>query len=1032
MGRDCLVTMALSYEWESRSDRSLPPFVDEQLADYLHKQREKSSEHDKRAYFKSKVLVDWFDIDPAEIEIEKKNIDLWVNHNIVETKTDLSSERVVEGAKEQVMRYHDECVERGETVSRALITDCNIVYVYSFDEVGDVQLVKQDYFVLSELSGEEAYHRLYEAIFPRELNLSLTAKNVFNQFRVENHTDTIEQIYNDIDTDSINYLLKNKFIGESYGHALDNKDMKWDYSVQIYLYTLAVTISARKMGVDTSRSDELFDEAVFERAGVTGFIDSDSIFCVLDSETWDDVISVIDEQLELFDLDGNYVELFGLMYESSVLTGPEYKLGKYQTDEQAAQKMVDTVVDKWSVDNVFLEPAVGTGTELIEMVDKMVDHGFSSENICRRLIAFDVNPISVVIARCNFVLKMREAFGDDVEITVPIYMADSLAPQADFEPRVNQKLIGDTGKAVRVELGSIVPMDDVYDKDMFVDTKADVAHIEKQIDVMIAIAQGKYNTITEAKQQMKSLPQYDESQLLLEENVEFVRMLKRINTEYDIAPFRYVLKNVYRPEYYYESVDVVFGSPPLYTIKHVTLSERQNELEKLYKLYDMNSGNENKGQYDMGTFFTARCAEYCSGTPRIAFMGNSTVLNGSQYDSVRRMTWNGPALDSMIRIPGVTPFRNVNYLLFFEGWEMDDEVPCEWVTDYDTPTDNVTYYVNTLSGYSALTHRKNITTNKKQSPYHSLFRQGAIIQPRPYVCMEIVDSPRNTDEVVEVRTRPEHRNTESKYSGVSDPVLVPRSVLHECLPNQNISQGEVGETRPVMLPVVYDKDNDEYNVVFTASVNKNSYTLNLVMDAREKLFSKPDKTCDKQQRAIENYVSLWNEFENEWETVKEDKITITREDPLSNSVVGNILYRGKLTAQKQEYKYVVLMKKSSKRPVAAYTDKKMVVSEGFYRYYTENKIEAEYLCAILNSEYVKTLLGRFGLLSKPDTAKIPLDLPIPKFSWNHEQARRLMIETTKSTDEQDEDVIEECVQGLLTNTTITLNDTDRTNQRLTL
>jgi len=64
-----------------------PADFGEQIKGYLATIRLKKSEHDKRAYMKSKLMEDIFKIKPEFIDYEKDRIDLYYAGVLIETKT---------------------------------------------------------------------------------------------------------------------------------------------------------------------------------------------------------------------------------------------------------------------------------------------------------------------------------------------------------------------------------------------------------------------------------------------------------------------------------------------------------------------------------------------------------------------------------------------------------------------------------------------------------------------------------------------------------------------------------------------------------------------------------------------------------------------------------------------------------------------------------------------------------------------------------------------------------------------------------
>ena len=116
-------------------------------------------------------------------------------------------------------------------------------------------------------------------------------------------------------------------------------------------------------------------------------------------------------------------------------------MGEYFSPDWIVEHALDMAGYSGNIEETLIDPCAGTGTFLTQAIKRIIKNKHSAltkediRKITNNIVGFDINPISVVAAKANYILitfsayfdNCDERFGDPVNI--PIFIADSiLAP----------------------------------------------------------------------------------------------------------------------------------------------------------------------------------------------------------------------------------------------------------------------------------------------------------------------------------------------------------------------------------------------------------------------------------------------------------------------------------------------------------------------------------------------------------------------------------------------------------------------------
>lgn len=307
---------------------------------------------------------------------------------------------------------------------------------------------------------------------------------------------------------------------------------------------------------------------------------------------WDDQISEMIREV-IVSLDELEVttsiikpELIGDMvkhtYHSLMPQGLRHLLGEYFTPDWLADYAIQISGYTGKLDETLLDPSCGSGTFLTSAIKKKIIENKSTtraeliKNILNSIIGFDLNPISVIASKTNYLLSLGDISNLDFDIKIPVYQCDSiLTPAVHATQRKNEPTFTiDTvcGQFIVPALDSREKIEDILDtiklgvKNNFSDKQL----IEK---IKINHKDIDYNVVIGLFEKIKTLTKLNKNGLWIP-----------------------ILKNSFAPVYSENQFNYVIGNPPWVSWRNMSKSYRELTLP-IWWSYDI----FNKSAYDRGT-----------------------------------------------------------------------------------------------------------------------------------------------------------------------------------------------------------------------------------------------------------------------------------------------------------------------------------------------------------------------------------------------------------------------------------------------
>ena len=161
-------------------------------------------------------------------------------------------------------------------------------------------------------------------------------------------------------------------------------------------------------------------------------------------------VKMISETLEVvnkFDLSTfvlrpeNVQDILQEVYMGLIPQEMRHLMGEYFSPDWIVEHALDMVGYTGDISKTLIDPTAGSGTFLTQAIKRIINQkgGVLNKtdiiNITQNIVGFDINPISVVSAKANYILIMFSAFFDNCNeefgdpIGIPVFIADSiLAP----------------------------------------------------------------------------------------------------------------------------------------------------------------------------------------------------------------------------------------------------------------------------------------------------------------------------------------------------------------------------------------------------------------------------------------------------------------------------------------------------------------------------------------------------------------------------------------------------------------------------
>ena len=254
-------------------------------------------------------------------------------------------------------------------------------------------------------------------------------------------------------------------------------------------------------------------------------------------------------------------------------------LGEYFTPDWLAEFTIEAAGFTGKMGETFLDPGCGSGTFLTAAIRRKLLANTNAgrkeliQDILKSVVGFDLNPISVIASKTNYLLSLGDISDLDLTVKIPVYQCDSI-----LTPTVHAK---------QKENTSIFTINTICGK-FSVPALETREEIEDILDVIGKAIKNNY-TNADVLRKVKILHKNINEESVLD----LFARIKKLTIDEENGLWIPILKNSFAPVYSEGQFDFVIGNPPWVSWKSMSKSYRNLTLP-IWLSYDI----FNKSAYD--------------------------------------------------------------------------------------------------------------------------------------------------------------------------------------------------------------------------------------------------------------------------------------------------------------------------------------------------------------------------------------------------------------------------------------------------
>jgi len=298
-------------------------------------------------------------------------------------------------------------------------------------------------------------------------------------------------------------------------------------------------------------------------------------------------------------------------------------LGEYYTPGWLVEFVLDKAGYIGQPDLTLLDPACGSGSFVTHAIKRFISANKDSlpidkiiEKITTQIVGYDINPITVITAKANYILSLGDITAIDKTINIPIYMCDSV-----LVPTVYAKQ-SQLSRSIKVNtiVGEFeIPVfDNRTDGDIFM--KEVSSHVESY-------------TFDEFKDYLTNNAVLSLNNVNLFVAKNFFEKICELHLSSQDSFWGIILKNAFAPLFACGGFDVVVGNPPWIAWKAMSDTYRKQTLDiwLSYGIFEKSAYEKITTHDDFAMAVTyVSIDHYCKENGELVFVLPQTFLKASK------------------------------------------------------------------------------------------------------------------------------------------------------------------------------------------------------------------------------------------------------------------------------------------------------------------------------------------------------------------------------------------------------------------
>lgn len=737
-----------------------------------------------------------------------------------------------------------------------------------------------------------------------------------------------------------------------------------------YLVNTAEIIAHALVGFDLASISpaSLLSGGKFEESGISGVVEADFFDWIVHVPGGEPFVRSLARRVGRFRWQEIGGDVLKVLYESVITAPTRKRLGEYYTPDWLAERIVSTTI-KRPLETRVLDPACGSGTFLFHAVrrylTKAEDAGLSLETalsgLTRHVIGMDLHPVAVTLARVTYLLAIgreRLMHPDRGSIQVPVYLGDAV----QWRREANDLFTGGN---------LIIETDDqkqLFESELRFPEELleDPGRFNQIIESMMNLA-GSRKPGSAAPKLTGLYHRYEVSMNAQKTLSATFQTLCDLHDEGRDHIWSYYVRNLARPWWLslpQNRVDALVGNPPWLAFRYMT-----DAMQEAFRTYSDERGLWHGAKVathqDLSGLFLVRAVErYLRIGGRFAFVMPNAAVDRGQFKGLRTgsykcQTSSNPisiAFDSAWDLRRIRPHFFPRGAAVLLGTRADKPKPLPpeiMVWSGRVPEQNANW--DTVK--SRLAQTTGISQQASDDPtslWSDRFRQGATIVPRLLFLVTRQAAGPLGRAAGTAGVRSLQRNNDKKpwkdlpaLEGV-----VETEFIRPVLLGESVIPFRIRETFEAVLP----------------------------MDRQGLMDGQSDRLD-----AYEGLASWWRRAETIWEKHRSS-------DRLS--LIEQLDYQHKFQQQFPIQRERIVYNTSGMHLVASrLNDSRVVIDSSIYWATAASRVEAQYICAILNTATFTELVRPFMSYGKDERHfhKHIWQIPVPLFDPSDDLHIRLSV-----------------------------------------
>ncbi len=328
-------------------------------------------------------------------------------------------------------------------------------------------------------------------------------------------------------------------------------------------------------------------------------------FTYTDSGFEEDIVKKTFSIIENFDLSTfvlkpeNVQDILQEVYMELIPAKMRHLMGEYFSPDWIVEHALDIADYDGNIDKSIIDPCCGSGSFLTNAIKRIINKKKNSvltkddiNKITHNVIGFDINPISVVAAKANYILIIFSAYFEHCNedfgnaISIPIFIADSILSPVVYSEE-NEKTLKLMTSVGELEL----PKFETFEKgSQFLKLLSKYIHEKPNYEIFINIVLAKKLIKESQENVVKSL--FDK-----------LYVLHRSGKD---SFWPIILRNSFAPTMIGNKFDYVVGNPPWIAWKSMSKSYREGTLKiwQSYGIFEKNAYDKKTTHDDFGMAVT--------------------------------------------------------------------------------------------------------------------------------------------------------------------------------------------------------------------------------------------------------------------------------------------------------------------------------------------------------------------------------------------------------------------------------------------